>query len=64
MLAAEHAKAVHVNSSLLEALERDTFLFMRLIQSAPAGELLPLHGHRCNRENERKSYKGGTEELK
>lgn len=58
MLVAEHAKAVHVNSSLLEALERDAFLFMSLIQSAPAGELLPQHRHAWSRGKERKSYRG------
>lgn len=58
MLVAEHAKAVHGNSSLLEALERDIFLFMSLIQSVPAGEPLPPHGHGCSREKERTSYKG------
>lgn len=58
MLGAEHAKVVHVNSSLLEALERDTFLFMSLIQSAPAGELLPRHRHGRSRGKERRSYGG------
>lgn len=37
---------------------------MSLIQSAPAGELLPLHGHRYSRENNRRSYRGENRQAK